>query len=280
MRIRHLLSAALAASAAVALAAAPGAGAAVPRIPRLPPNLPRVPRVTTYRAQIDVGGYIDVKAERDTTADCAPGQDVTIEFETAFELGSPRASRITIVNGGLMATPVANPGGVSHKAALSGYRETNHCPPNRKVTLRKPACTSGKGKLRAVLGSDVSRVRTGTGLDDLEALSFPVLLALTRMGGAAQDRSCTDLLSSLRPARNRDSTTLSAFEYSAAGMSIPIGVSEWAFVRLARGGWLRRWIRLDGACDHVLVGTEATASRDRSRCTVTGRIYVGVKRLD
>src|SRR5215204_3329728 len=113
MRSRNRLSIA-AAAAVVALVAAPGAGAAIPRIPRIP-RLPRAPKVTVFRALVDVAGYIDVKVERDDTYECQPGQDVTIDFHSAFELGRPRRTAITIVNGVLVSGLLVNRGGVTHR---------------------------------------------------------------------------------------------------------------------------------------------------------------------
>jgi hypothetical protein len=277
VRSRKLLSIALAAAAAAALAGAPLSGAAkLPRIPRLP----RAPKVTNYQATLDVAGYIGVKVERDDTAECQPGQDVTIQFDASFELGSPRRTGITIINGAVVSGVVPKRGGVTHKGELVGYRETNYCPPTRREELTEPTCTSGSGKLTAILGSNPEDFKLGD--DDLVPLAYPVNLALTRLGGPTQDESCRRyLISGIRSAR-RGQSELSVFETTAAGIVVPIGASNLSFQRLKRGDTLRRVVTLNGACNHVLIGREAPADASRtgdtSKCTVTGKVYVAVKR--
>lgn len=277
MPARRPLSIALAAVALTALGGAAAPAVALAARPRVP-ALPRVPKVTRYDALLDVAGYVEVKVEKDHTGDCVPGQDVTIELDSSFELGRPRATAITVVNGGVASGLVANRGGVSHKGVLAGYRESNYCPPSRPVELRRPTCTSGRGKLSAVLGSNVS----GLG-DEVVPLSLPVILGLTRQGGASQDPSCRDYLSGIRSARDDDSE-LSVFELSTQAIAVPIFASNVDFTALRPGRWLRRVVTLNGACNRVLVrrGTTAAAAQTRrslSKCTVRGRIYVAVKRL-
>ncbi len=279
---RRRLSIALAVVALTALAGASAPAAAVAAKPKIPniPNLPRPPKVTRYDALLDVAGYIEVKVEKDDTGDCVPGRDFTIELETSFELGGPRRTAITVVNGAVVSGIANNRGGVSHKGTLAAYRESNYCPPSRKQEMpRRPTCTSGRGRLTAILGSDVS------GLDDENApLSFPVNIGLTRRGGATQDASCREHLTSLEAARRPEASELNLFELGMQGMVIPIGADNFDFSGLRTGRWLRRVVTLNGACDHVLIGRAPSAAaaqqrRSLSKCTVRGRIYVAVKRL-
>jgi hypothetical protein len=279
VRNRNLLSLALTVGTAAVLVGAPATGAV--KIPRIPGGLPRAPKVTQYRATLDVAGYMEVKVERDETGDCQPGQDVTIDFESSFELGRGRATAITVLNGVVASGIASARGGVSSKGTLSGYRETNYCPPARKVELRAPACTSGKGKLTAILATDPEAIKQRDG--EVVPLNYPVLLALTRFGGSSQDPSCTRYLNSgIRSAR-ANGADLSVFETKASGLVVPIGAHNISFSQLRKGQWLRRVVRLNGACNHVLIGNEppADASRAydrRSRCTVRGKIYLGVRR--
>lgn len=275
---RRRLPIALAAVALGGAALAGGvsaAGAARPRIP----NLPRPPKVTRYDALLDVAGHIEVKVEKDDTGDCVPGRDLTIEFESSFELGGPRRTAITVMNGMVVSGLVGNRGGVSHEGTVAAYRETNYCPPARRAELpRRPTCTSGKGRLRAILGSDVRRLD-----DENVPLTFPVILGLTRSGGATQDQSCRTFLDGLESARD-DESELNVFELSQSAIAVPIAAHNFDFSGLRTGRWLRRVVTLNGACDHVLLGRSpaADASQQRrslSKCTVKGRIYVGVKRL-
>lgn len=276
---RHLLSLALTVGTAAVLVGAPATGAV--KIPRIPGGLPRAPKVTHYEATLDVAGYIDVKVERDETGDCRPGQDVTIDFESSFELGRGRATAISVLNGVVASGIVSSRGGVSSKGTLSGYRETNYCPPTRKVELRAPSCTSGKGKLTAILATDADAIKQRDG--EIVPLSYPVLLALSRLGGSSQDPSCGRYLTSgIRSARDIGAD-LSVFDTKASALIVPIGAHNMNFSQLKKGQWLRRVVRLNGACDHVLIGNEppAEASRRydrRSQCTVRGKIYVAVRR--
>lgn len=278
---RRRLSIALSAVALSALAGgtAPAvtAVAARPRIPNIP-GLPRPPKVTRYDALLDVAGYIEVKVEKDDTGDCVPGRDLTIEFDSSFELGGPRRTAITVMNGTVISGLVGNRGGVSHKGVVAGYRETNYCPPSRRQELRRPTCTSGKGRLSAMLGSNVRGID-----DEVTPLTFPVLLALTRRGGATQDPSCRSYLHGISSARDDDSE-LSVFELSHEGIAVPISAHNFDFSSLKKGRWLRRVVTLGGACNHVYIrrapaAAAAQTRRSLSKCTVNGRIYVAVKRL-
>jgi hypothetical protein len=66
------------------------------------------------------------------------------------------------------------------------------------------------------------------------------------------------------------------------GMIVPAGFTDAAVLRLRKGKALRRSIRLNGACDHVLLRTGSATAADLNAfsrsCTVTGRIYVQLKR--
>lgn len=266
---------------ALAGGAAPAvtAVAARPRIPNIP-GLPRPPKVTRYDALLDVAGYVEVKVEKDDTGDCVPGRDLTIEFDSSFELGGPRRTAITVMNGTVVSGITGNRGGVSHEGVLAGYRETNVCPPSRRQEMpRRPSCKSGRGRLTAILGSDAS------GLDDENVpLVHPVNIVLSRRGGAMQDQSCREHLTSLRAARRPEASELNVFELSDQAMVIPIAAHNFDFSGLRTGRWLRRVVTLNGACNHVLLGRAPAADaaqtrRSLSKCTVRGRIYVAVKRL-
>lgn len=275
MRNRNLLSLALTAGTAAALLGAPAAHAV--RIPRIPGGLPRAPKVTQYDATLDVAGYIEVKSELDDTKECMPGRDLTIEFDSSFETHGGRATRITVVNGALVSKPVSNPGGVSHKGVLAAYRETNYCPPARRVEQEKPRCVRSNGRFSAILGSDASRYTAGS--DDPAPLAYPVNVALWRRGGIAQDPTCRRHLSGLHFQRPGD-YELSTFDQPITGIVIPLFANDWDFVGLKKGRWLRRTITLGGACDKVLAskGALGSAAKYLSKCTVRGRIYVAIRR--
>lgn len=275
VRTRKLFSLAAAVVAIAVLAGVPATGAT--RLPRLP----RLPKITHYQATLDVAGHIGVKVEQDDTGECVPGQDVTIDFESSFELGTPRRTAITIANGAVVGGLVRNKGTVSHAGTLSGYRETNYCPPSRRVELTQPNCTKHTGRLQAILGTEADDVKRD---DDLTPLVRPVGLSLTRWGGGTQDPSCGRYLSSgIRAAVSRPSSTLSVFDTDPSGLVIPMRATDKDFLRLRKGQTLRRVVTLNGACHHVLLGSEApadaSAARERSKCTVSGKIYIAVKRI-
>ncbi|MDW5596622.1 hypothetical protein VSS74_19905 [Conexibacter stalactiti] len=277
MRNRNLLSLALTAGAAAVLVAAPATNAV--KIPRIPGGLPRAPKVTQYRATLDVAGYIEVKSELDDTQECAPGRDVTIEFDSSFESHGGRATRITVINGAVVSKPISNPGGLTHKGVLAAYRETNYCPPARKVELEKPSCVRSGGRFSAILGTDAGKYTAGS--DDPAPLAFPVNIAIWRRGGVAQDPTCRRYLNGLHFQRHND-YELSTFDLPITGIVVPLFANDWDFVGLRKGQWLRRTISLGGACDKVLVSKGALGSGAKylSKCTVRGRIYVAVRRTE
>jgi hypothetical protein len=275
VRNRNLLSLALTVGTAAVLVGAPATGAV--KIPRIPGGLPRAPKVTQYRATLDVAGYIEVKSELDDTKECAPGRDLTIEFDSSFETHGGRTTAITVINGAVVSKPVSNRGGVTHKGVLAAYRETNYCPPTRKVELEKPSCIRSAGRFSASLGTDASRYTAGS--DDPAPLAFPVNIALWRRGGSAQDPSCRRYLSGLQFQRPGD-YELSTLDQPIIAIVVPIFADNWDFTRLRSGQWLRRTLSLGGACDKVLISKGALGSGAKylSKCTVRGRIYVAVRR--
>lgn len=233
--------------------------------------------MTTYTATLDVSGRIHVKSESDTTGECTPGQDVTVEFDADAELGRPRRVALTIYDGAVATSFARKANGAVHKGALTGYRETNYCRPTEPVELEKPACTSRRGTLRAWLAKSPELDR---GEDDPTPLSHPVALALMRDGGGTQDPSCMRYLSSGVTLWNGQTNVLDTLEIDMQTLTIPIGVGNVRFQSLRRGESVRRVVRLNGACDHVFVSSQvALGSRDTQRCTVTGSFFVALKRI-
>lgn len=277
MRRRKLLPPLLAAAVLIAVALAPATEAA--RAPSLP-RLPRVPKVTRYDATLDISGSVIVKAERDTTQDCQPGIDGTIEFEANFELGKPRRIGITIVNGVIVSSPVTVRGGAIHKGTVLSYRETNYCPPARKVEIDDPACTRHQGKLIATLGGAVSG--TAPGADDPAPLVHPVSLMMTRMGGGTQEGIChTWLTSGFDTRLYRDYSELTVLQTDPSGIVLPLGANDTAFSRLRKGGKIVRVIRLGGACKKAEISFAArlaSAAKAGSDCTISGTVLVTLKR--
>lgn len=271
MTRRLVLATAIAAAVLFAGLAASASALTIPRVPVLP-------KVVQYNATLDVAGYINVRQAHDDTAECTPGRDVLIEYQALVELGKPRPVRVSVMNARVTSTFANNPGGAIHLAKVINYRGTNYCPPTEPdPTIRSPACTRNPGKLRAFLTPTPSRAVSD---DDPTPLVTPVSVVLTRVGGGTQDSDCLSFLSRLRPSVGLH--VLHVMEVPGMGMIVPAGFTDAAVLKLRKGKALRRSIRLNGACDHVLLrfgsATAADLNAFSQSCTVTGRIYVQLKR--
>lgn len=278
MRRRQLLPPLLAAAALTAVALVPAAAAA-PKAPTVP-TLPRAPRVTRYDATIDVAGSIFVKAEVDTAKDCYPGVDGTIEFEANVELGRPRRTVVTVVNGVVAATQVSARGGAIHKGTVQQYRETNYCPPASRTEIPDPACTRHVGKLVVNLGGAVNVDTRGS--DEPAPLVHPVSLMLARMGGGTQESKCLDwLISGFDTRLYRDYSELSVLQGNLSAIALPIGANDVTFSRLEKGRKIVRAIRLSGACEKAEItfaARLAAAAKPSRDCTISGTVLVTIKR--
>lgn len=254
-------------TAAALLTLAPAAGAI------------RVPKVTTYQATIDVAGQVVVTAERDTSKDCYPGVDGTIEFEANFELGAPRRTTVTVVDGVVVASQVTARGGAIHKGTIKAYRETNYCPPTAKREIPDPACTRNAGKLLVSLGGSISARTPGD--DDPVPLVHPVALSLARVGGGGQEAVCREWLSGGFDTRlYQDYSELSVLQGDPDGLVVPLGASDAAFARLKKGRRIVKVIRFGGACEkaEITFAARLSAARSSSDCTISGSILVTIKR--
>lgn len=279
MRRRQLIPPLLAAVALAAAALVPAAAAA-PRAPRLP-TLPSVPKVVRYDATIDVAGQVVVTAERDTAKDCYPGVDGTLGFEADFELGRPRRTTVTVIDGVVVAAQVAARGGAVHKGTIKTYRETNYCPPTRSVEIPDPACTRNAGKLLVSLGGSLSAAPPDD--DAPTPLVHPVSLMLARTGGGTQERNCLSWLSRGFDTRlYRDDSELSVLQGDPSGLVVPVGANDVTFANLEKGRRIVRVIRLGGACEKAEISFAArlasAAAKPSSDCTIRGSILVTVKR--
>lgn len=270
MRIRQFLPVAATVTGVACVAAWPAGALAAPKVPA------KLPKVTSYRATLDVAGYITVRQHRDTTGECAPGRDMVIEYQGHAELGRPKAVTVRVVNGVTTSTFAVNPGGAVHRAAITSYSETNWCRPTEpSPPIGAPTCRARlAGALRAHLAP------TPEAPSDLTPLSRGVSIALFRSGGGNQDLGCRDFSDGLTPSVGPH--VLDVWELDKIGVIVPLGVSDVKVRTLRRGTAIRRSITLNGACDHVLVRTATagvnTANAFTDSCTVTGRIHVHLKR--
>lgn len=271
MRTRGLLPLLLPGVTVAVLAIAPAAGGV--KIPRVP----RAPRLATYQATLDVSGWVNVKVERDDTDDCAPGQDVVVEFDANFDLGQPRRVTVTIFNGAVATSVARRAGRAVHEGRVTSYSETNYCPPTRRVELEEPVCGKQRGAFRAWLAATPTAREME---DDPAPLVHGVNVAVMRDGGGMQDPSCMRYLNAGIRASRGISSVLNTLELDKELITVPIGSHDFRFLALGKGKSIRRVVRLNGACNHVLLGSEVAlgSARDRYRCTVTGKIFVAFKR--
>ena len=242
----------------------------------------RAPKIAVYDATIDVAGFVTVRAFQDTTQECEQGRDVAIDYTDDFELGKPRKVTVSAAFGTTFSGQARRPGGVVHEGKVVNYTETNNCPPTTPVTPGKPECSKHRGTLRASLvpTPDV------TDDEDLTPLVRDVSIALQRTGGGNQAEECFlgSMLSLKAKLGKHVVTTLSV---DGTMIVLPLGATDASFRKLRKGKAIRRVIRLNGACDGVLISSGQAEGRaagrlraaPRSSCTVTGKIFVSVRRV-
>lgn len=240
---------------------------------------PVVPRLIAYEATLDVAGYVHVRVLHDDTGDCVPGRDLAIDYDATFELGRPRATQVTVFQGLATSRVASNRGGAIHRAELTSYRESTGCPPGE--ALGAPECLRRPGTLRAFLtpppGTDPG---ADPGAVELAPLGHPVSIQLMRQGGGHQNEDCMGYMTGLQPSVGDH--VVGVLEADGAGLNVPLGITDDRVAHLKKGASIRRTIRLTGACHHILVSnaaaTRAAPRASAGSCTVTGKIFVALKR--
>lgn len=213
--------------------------------------------LVTYPAKLSVTGGLTITTGHDFTGSCEPGQAWTIEADADVNLAG-RVEVEVIGNKLVQSTAAKTPGGAVNSNTLSGYRETNYCPPEEPVPL-DPAPTCGR--------------HTGAGVAQLSKGSRGVMIGIGRKGGGDQDQSCAGS-PVVRP--TPAGSQIQALQTAYDAIVLPLGQKAAQFKKLRVGKSLSSRIKLKGPCDH------ATASplvfRDDT-CTVSGSFQVKLKRL-
>lgn len=263
MRSRLLLPLALTAVAAAALAF-PAGGAAV----RIPKGI-KTAKVLQYPVTVDVVGYIEHTWTWDNTEPCRPGYAKTIEEDLGFELGSPRAGKISIVNGTVMMGPVFG-GDATLQTSLSNWRTTNFCPPEKPLPEPpEPVC---KKKLKSKLGVAIAPVKEEGEEDDPTPLVHQTQVAMFRSPGSAQAITCHQD----RPRIEAEGEGTNGWHADPlSGIIAPLKATDVDFLRLGVGKTLRRTIQITGGCARASFSRVSPYIRS---CVVKGKAVVMVKR--
>ena len=243
----------------------------------------RVPKLGGYPATIDVAGFVTIRAFKDDTDTCTQGRDVAVEYRADLELGKPQKVNLGILGTRAFSSQARKPGGAVHEGEVVNYTETNECPPKSPVTPGKPECTKHRGTLGASLAPTPAPDLDGE--NDLAPLVRGVSIGLLRRGGGSQDGECLDIMGPVNPSVGLH--VISTMEGDNGGIVVPLGVTDASFRKLRKGKAIRRLIRLNGACERVQISTgpaegDVAARRiaiPRADCTVTGKIFVSVRRV-
>lgn len=222
-------------------------------------------RPREYKASLVVTGGITTKIRRDTTAECAPGQEWL--YTTRSEVNIRRTIRVHAFGPVVGVTARSGPSGGEHTATISGYRETNRCPPHEPAKLEQPSCDSYP------LSTMLTSITTGP--------RRTVILALSRAGrGQSHEEGPCAPPSLTSPDPLAQFSTL-----GQAGDSVvlPLGPKPKAFYTLGKRRKLISRLRVTGTCDRVTVRHGSVPAPldplDDGDCVVDGTFNVEVQRL-
>ena len=223
---------------------------------------------------------VTIRAFQDTTRECMQGRDLAIDYTDEFELGKPRKVDVFAGLGGVVVSTVRAPGGVVHEGKVRNDTESNDCPPRSPVSPGEPECSKHRGTLSAVIATTpLTRDE-----EDLTPLVRRVSISLKREDGGAQLQEC--MFSSVETAEAKVRPYIvRALWRPEESLLLPLGATTSDFAKLRKGKAIRRLIKLNGACNGVLIssgqaeGRAAARSAPRSNCTVTGKIFVSVRRV-
>lgn len=226
-----------------------------------------IPGFTQYPATLDVSGRYVVTMHDDTTARCAPGQNITMTTTVDLEMGRARDVEVTVTKQ-VAATSPARSSGVGEvdvRTALTSYSETNYCdqPP---APLVKPDCGEASGDIVAALA--------GTAANG----SLPLSLSVGRVNGGHLKFSVE---CPLPPLSFDDDFHLTVFPAKGTGMLVALGITAKALKRLRRGKALARRVSFVGPCRSIDVTTAEArvALPSRHSCDVAGHVWMRLKRV-
>jgi hypothetical protein len=225
-----------------------------------------IPGFTQYSATLDVAGRYVVWVHDDTTAKCAPGQNITQKITVDMELGRPRDVVVTVTKAVAATSPAKSSGvgDVTVRSELVNYSETNYCdrPPQPLV---KPDCGEASGDIIAALA----------GIP--ENGSLPIGLSVGRTNGGHLKFALGCPLPSLS---FDDDYHLTLFPAKGTGMLVPLGITAKALKSLRRGKALARRVKFLGPCDDLDVTPEKARVilPKRHSCDVEGFVWMRLKR--
>jgi hypothetical protein len=214
-----------------------------------------------YPAKLSVAGSLTITTVHDFTDPCQRNQGWTIEARADVNVAS-KIQLEWIQQGGIVqGTDAKTPGGAKNKNVMSGYHETNFCPPEEPIPFEesdKPQCSS----------------HTGAGIADISGSKGKIMIGLGRKGGGEQDPSCQGGFVT-RP--QPTGATIGTLQSDYDAIVLPLGVGVGPFKSLSVGKKITRKIKVSGPCGQ---GVKATTSTFRDDvCTVKGSFDVTVQRL-
>jgi len=227
-----------------------------------------VPGLTQYDATLDVAGRFVVTVHDDSTATCAPGQDITRTIEVNMEMGRPRDVVVSITKNSAATTPARSSGAGEVKVTteLVKYAETNYCDGQPPAELVKPDCGEASGDISAALQGAA------------EKGSFPISLSASRLNGGHLKFSPECELPSLEV--DQDDYHLSLFPSKGTGMLVPLGITAKSLKSLRRGKALARRVSLSGPCKNIDAASEKARIilPARHTCKIAGSVWTRLKR--
>lgn len=214
-----------------------------------------------YPAKLSVAGSLTITTVHDFTGPCERNQGWTIEARADVNVAS-KIQLEWIQQGGIVqGTEAKTPGGAKNKNVMSGYHETNLCPPEEPIPFEesdKPQCSS----------------HTGAGIADIAGSRGKITIGIGRKGGGEQDPSCQGGFV-IRPKPIGANIGTLQSDYDA--IVLPLGVGVGPFKSLRVGKKITRKIKVSGHCEQ---GVKATTSLFRDDvCTVQGSFDVTIQRL-
>ncbi|MBS1886634.1 MAG: hypothetical protein JSU06_05525 [Actinobacteria bacterium] len=230
--------------------------------------LPKAPKVTQYPVTLDVVGYLDYTWTYDNREKCSLGYAKTVEEHLGFELGRPRPTKVSIVNGEVMLFPVFGSGTVETR--LSGWQTTNYCPPGTPAPEPpEPTCTK---KLRSAISVGLAPVQEPAGPEDPTPLVHDVQIAVLRHPPKPQTPSC-----------HKDRPSIASEIWQAdpyAGIIAPLGANDVQFLKLGIGKRLKRTVEIGGGCGGATLRAHASAAIPVhiTSCVLTGKVVVTIVR--
>lgn len=216
----------------------------------------------SYLAQLHVAGGVTITSRHNSLRECTPGQAWTMTEKADLVINDVvRVQRYGKVVTSSFAT---EPGAVSQRSRLSGYRTTNSCPPAEPVELVKPKCRSLTGMGMANLVPDPRR-------------NGKVSIAITRKGGGKQNLTCFGPGIDATPR----GTAITALQLPFTPITLPLNLGAGEFKKLMDGKRLISRVQVAGACKFAVAAPmrSLTKAAEDDACEVAGVFNVIARRI-